>query len=479
MNDYPLTYRDARGPGDLIEGSAIPAAFLHPGLSLSQVRSIVWAYRRLSLFIMIVVLAATAALLSWWPRTYTAKVTLIVNYQVNDPLNGKDLPIGQVGSYIATQVELLQTPGVLLAVVDRLHLTGNADFASGFRNSGGTLADWVANKLSRRLTIYPSQIGSQLIYVSYSASDARLAADVANAVADVYKEQDRDRAGGLPAERASQNASQLKELKAKVDAAQANLTEFHQRNGLLEDGNNANFSIGSLANLEGRLLEAQHLRRVAEERAAEDPGVSDQVLASNQVQSIRGQLEAQELNLAHLYRVYTPAYPGIHEAQLQVDDLRKALAAATQQHAENAASALVMAQRIEQKLQRAVADQRLVVASQARLHDESAKYFLEFQSAQEVYKRALDGYDQVQFAAASGPSTNVDIVSRATPPVVASAPKMLTGSLLGGIAALLLGLGIPLIYELSNRRVRCRDDLERHHGIPVLVEFVGRSRRHT
>ena len=39
----------------------------------------------------------------------------------------------------------------------------------------------------------------------------------------------------------------------------------------------------------------------------------------------------------------------------------------------------------------------------------------------------------------------------------------------------MLGLGIPLGYELLNRRVRCRDDLERHHGIPVLVEF-GRLR---
>jgi capsular polysaccharide biosynthesis protein len=43
------------------------------------------------------------------------------------------------------------------------------------------------------------------------------------------------------------------------------------------------------------------------------------------------------------------------------------------------------------------------------------------------------------------------------------------------MAAAMLGLGIPLGYELFNRRVRCRDDLERHHGIPVLVEF-GRLR---
>jgi hypothetical protein len=45
------------------------------------------------------------------------------------------------------------------------------------------------------------------------------------------------------------------------------------------------------------------------------------------------------------------------------------------------------------------------------------------------------------------------------------------------MAAGILGLGIPLGFELFHRRVRCRDDLERHHGIPVLVEFGSRAAR--
>ena len=89
-----------------------------------------------------------------WPRTYTAMVTLMVNYEVNDPLNGKELPVGQVGSYIATQVELMQTPEVLLAVVDRLRLTENKDYARGYRGDSGTLREWVAKKLSKNLAIY-------------------------------------------------------------------------------------------------------------------------------------------------------------------------------------------------------------------------------------------------------------------------------------------------------------------------------------
>jgi capsular polysaccharide biosynthesis protein len=73
--------------------------------------------------------------------------------------------------------------------------------------------------------------------------------------------------------------------------------------------------------------------------------------------------------------------------------------------------------------------------------------------------------------ASGGQYTNTSMVSRATPPVRAGTPKVLSGALLGAIAAALLGLGIPLGYEFFNRRVRCRDDLERQHGIPVLAEF--------
>lgn len=58
-----------------------------------------------------------------------------------------------------------------------------------------------------------------------------------------------------------------------------------------------------------------------------------------------------------------------------------------------------------------------------------------------------------------------------TPPVGASKPRVLVGLALGAFVAIVLGLGIPVVWEQFNRRVRCRDDLERHHGVPVLVEF--------
>jgi uncharacterized protein involved in exopolysaccharide biosynthesis len=467
MTNLPLVLRETT---ESVVTPVIPLNFVYPGLSLAQILAIVWAHRKLSTLILLAVVSLTAMVMAVWPRTYTAMATLMVNYEVNDPLNGKQLPVGQVGSYIATQVELMQTPEVLLAVVDRLKLTENKDYARGYGGDGGTLREWVAKELSRNLAIYQGQLGSQLIYVTYSANDPAEAAQVANRVAEVYKEQDYTRSTGPPGERAKRYALQLNELKSKVDQAQKEVTAFHQRNGLLDEGNKTNVDVVLLATLEGRLLEAQNARRAAEARASADQSVNDLALSSSLVQSLKTQLATHESRLAQLATVYTQKHPEIQELQSQIGATRRSLASTLQSYSANASAGLSVAHRLEQNLQQAVAEQRVKLLAKGQLHDEGAKYLLELESAQAVYRRSLEGYDQIMFAS-GGHYTNVSFVSRATPPVRASKPKVLTGLILGCMAAVILGLGIPLGWELFNRRVRCRDDLERQHGIPVLVEF--------
>ncbi len=95
---------------------------------------------------------------------------------------------------------------------------------------------------------------------------------------------------------------------------------------------------------------------------------------------------------------------------------------------------------------------------------------MELASAEAVYKKALDGHDQVMFVS-SGGYRNIEFVSRATPPPKPSKPKVALVMLLAAVAGIGLGLTIPFCYELLNRRVRCRDDMERDLGIPVLIEL--------
>ena len=88
-----------------------------------------------------------------------------------------------------------------------------------------------------------------------------------------------------------------------------------------------------------------------------------------------------------------------------------------------------------------------------------------------MYKRALDGYDQIMFASDEH-ATNINFISRAVPALKATKPNKIKLMLMGVIAGLLIGVAAPFVYEfLFNRRVRCRDDFERAFGVPVLSEF--------
>lgn len=471
MNDHSLVPRD---PSALAAMSYVPLEYVREEASLGQTLRVLWGYRWLSLFIVVIGVAITAAVMTLWPRTYTANASLMVDYEVTDPLNGKELPVGQVSSFIATQVELLQTPAVLRTVAERVGLLSHPDYTTGWTGESGTMQDWVVAKLAKALEVAQSHRGSQLIYITFSAPDRALAARVANTLIDVYQEQDAARVARPSSERAQRYTRELEALQAKAEQAQRKATAFQQRNGLLDDGTRTDVDVLRLAALEERLLAAHVARRAAELRAARDPSVSDEVLASPQVQTLRAQLTTAELRVAQVERMYTPLHSDVREARQQAEDTRAALASAVAGYTANATAGHDVARRLEQDLDRAAAEQRGHVLARARLQDEAARYRLEVAAAQAVYQKSLEGYDQILFSTA-GPRSHVGVVSRATPPVAASKPRVMAGMVLGSAAALLLGLFIPLGYERVNRRVRSRDDFARYPDVPVLAEF-GRMR---
>ena len=464
--------RARRSRTSLIVQPALPAAESHetqlnetPGLSLTQIGLIFKSHLRASTIIFLSIIAVVALVTKLLPRAYTATATMIVSYQVNQ--GGSEIPAWLITTYMATQIDLMRSNDVLLPVVDEMKLDQDPEFVSGFRGGDATaLRNYAADSLGKKLEIEPGR-GSQLIYLSATSRSPVKAAQIANVVADTYSRHERQRLKGPADDRAREYSRQLTELQAKVTAAQQKVTDMRQQTGaspVSEEGaTNNDADSQALIVLQDQLLTAQNLRRGAETRTNIAPtGANGD--GAPEIRALKAEISAKELQLSQLSATYGSRHP-------KVIELRSDLAQAHQQLRNEQTDHLNDARQMETKLQQALDAQRKKILTTRRVQDQGAKLMLELESAQSVYKRALDGYDQIMFASAGNP-TNVSFVSRADAPLEASKPNKIKMLFMGLLAALFFGVVSPIVYELVfDRRLHCRDDFERHFAVPVLAEF--------
>ena len=421
----------------------MPAGDDDAGLSLLQLYVMVRSHWRLSAMISGAIML-TAALVIWQlPKVYSAKATLIFNYDNRDPLAGEEIPLGMLQSYVATQMELITSPVVLDVVVDRLKLMEDKELGGGFSGDDLARRDYVEKKLSTLVQIEEGR-GGQLLYITVSSRRADRAAELANAVADVYLEVDQRRQSGPASERAERYAQQLSELRAKVAAAQTKVTDFRQRNGLTDvTAANSDLDMQSLAELQRRLVDAQNERRAVESKTSGEIATSEDALASKAVQGLKDQVALKEADLAQLSNSLGPQHPRIVDLQAQIVELKKQLAAALHVVAQSSSQRVRASRELEGKFNEALTRQRQKLLSIRQLQDEGGKLLLELESAQSVYKRALDGYDQIMFASA-GKHANVSFIARAVPPSKPSKPSKI--KLL--LAVSYTHLTLPTIYSV-------------------------------
>jgi len=432
----------------------------HLGLSRTQLLAILRSYWKQTLVIWLAITCISAFAVQSLPKIYTATVTLVVDSNSKGPLAVQDNPADRPDVYLATQTELMLSPVMLLPVVDQLKLTEEPIFTAGFSGDRRALRDYTAKRLSAFLKLELGR-GSQLMYVSASAEDPGKAADIANAVVDQYLAQAR-----LRAQRYSQ---QLAELSAKVATAQENVAAFRQQKGITDLSATAGTETQALSTLEGKLLEAQNLRRSLEAKTIGDPASTDEGLASAQIQQLEDQLRTLESQRAELRTIYGPQHPKILALESQIALTKQSLKNESDKLRNNSSTELNQAKALEEKYSQAVQAQREQELRLRGLQGQGARLELELESAQSVYKRALDGYEQDMFASVG---TNVSVISRATPPVYANKPSKKQMLLICAFAGLGAAFGGPFLYEIYiNRRLRCRDDIERGFRVHVLAEL--------
>lgn len=443
---------------------------MRQGISPTQLFAMLWARRQLIVACTVLV-AAAAVLVSKFvlPKTWEATATLQFDFEVYDPTTGKDFPAYLAQSYMSTQVDILRSPATLRAAVERLGWAKDPKWTKGFKaDSGASLEDYLVHQMNKRLKIGSSR-DSRLVDISFRAEDPNEAARVANTIAEVYLAA-QIRARVEPTRQlATEYSEQLRALREEVEQAQRALSAFRQQRGLIDLDQRADVEARRLEELNRKLVEAEAELAAAQSRARLGPGERE-LLESTYIQNLKSELAALEAQRARLAEQLGVRHPQLVALDEQIAALRERLGRESGGFRDSVRREAVLARRKVEELRAQVAAQRQRVLEAQAQADEAAMLVRRLQSAEKLYNAALERYERILLGSRSG-YTNVRIVNRASAPLLPASPKTRVNAVLGVIAGGLLGLALALVLELIKRRVRCREDVERELGWPVLAEI--------
>lgn len=442
-------------------------------MNFAQFLRILQARKKIVLLTLLVTVAATLLVSLLLPKTYEASSSLVMNYKGVDPLTGMALPGQLMPGYMATQVDIIGSKNVALRVVDQLKLADSPAVIQQFNESTGgkgSVRDWLAELLQKKLDIVPAR-ESSVLNVTFKASDPQFAAAVANAFAEEYMKITVLLKVEPMKKATTYFNGQLKLLRDNLEAAQAKMSKYQQEHGIVSVDNRLDVESMRLNDLSAQLVQAQAQSMEANSRQAVARGSgssSPDVTASPVVQNLRVNLAQQESKLAEMGQRLGRNHPQYQSAAAEVARLRAGLNEQTALVTSSVSNnANVFAQR-EAALRTALGEQKAKVLQLNRQRDEMNVLSKDVESAQRAFDQAAQRVSQTRIEGGSDQS-DVSVLNPAVAPIEPSGPRVLLNTVLSLLLGSMLGIGIAMLSEMFDRRVRSESDLAEVAHIPVLA----------
>ena len=408
---------------------------------------------------------------AFMPKVYTATASLVVNLHGGDPVTGLAMPNQLIPGYLATQVDIISSRNVALKVVDALNLAppaaNPADPKSGERMSK---RDWQANSLLKNLDVQPSR-ESSVLYITYKSPDPQTAARVANAFVQAYTQTNLELKTQPARETSRWFDQQLGELRNNLAQAQVKLSSYQQSKGIVSLDNKLDTESARLAELSTQLVAAQAQTFDSQSQQNTSSNASPSIVNNQLIQSLKSELARAEAKLSNLSARVGKNYPEYQRAQAEADSLRAKLNSEIAVARESLGNSYSAAQQREGALRAALAAQKTKVLALNAERDGGAVLAREVEGAQKLYDQALQRYGQTRLEGHAG-QTEVAVLSSAIIPSSPASPRLGMNLALAILLGTLLGIGLALLREMTDRRVRSAYDLIAVLGAPVLGVLV-------
>ncbi len=438
-------------------------------------------------FLLVVTLAAVYLFTT--PSSFTAFAKLMIDsrkvqlFQQQSVLGDSPPDPWSVDS----QVEVLLSENVALAVIKDLHLTEDSEFVAPNDGLFSTIKGWVLNpfgsseeqpsefaltraaigRLQSHLIISRSGL-TYIINIGFRSHSPQRAAQVANAVAEAYindqleaKYQATRRAGDWMRDR-------IKELRDQSTNAARAVVDFKEKNNIVAAGGRL-MNEQQLSELNTSLIQAR--AQTAEAKAKLDR--IDEILRSNVevpdatvTDSLRNEvinkLRSQYLDYSRKEAEYSVKYGSSHLAvanlRSQMREIRKVIFDELGRIAQTYRSDYEIAKAREESISKSLTD--LVSVSQTA--NQAQVSLRDLESSAQTYRALHDNFLQRYMESVqqqSFPITEARLITTATPPLWPSNPRIKLILVVAAAGGVIVGAGLGLLREIADRVFRTSDQV--------------------
>lgn len=426
------------------------------------------------------VLALVGLVTALQPKAYTAHAVLLVDVKGADPLgsNAPALP-NQADAYMAAQTDILLSERVARHVIaaQRLADAPDSEPRRRWQSESGGQGDyiaWLAEDLRKNLDVRPTK-ESGVIKIFYTAPEREEAARMANAYVKAYM----DTALQLRVEPARQHSAffdeRSRQLRDRLEAAQARLSDYQRRSGLVAVVPEERLDIESarLNELSTQLTQLQALGNESGSRqvqARANGAASPEVIANATIGNLNAELSRQQARLSEMTTRLGDEHPSIVELRANVAQLRNQIAAETRRvTASLGVNDAVNQSRIAQT-RAALEAQRAKVLQLKAQRDEAAVLQREVQQAQAAFDSLGTRVTQALLESQSNLS-NISVLKTATPPAKMSSRQYALNLGVAGLLGLVFAIAVAIWREQQDRRLRSEQDVVELLELPLLVEI--------
>lgn len=438
---------------------------------------------------------------------YSASATLLIdrnNSQVVEQLSTIGGVVEDEAS-ILSQVEVLQSETIGIAVVDSLNLTENQEFranrASLLSSIFGTIrslvnvSQWFSpaketviddgtlkRALSDRLLdgLSVKRIGrTYALELTYNSTSPVLAAQIVNTVASAYlvdKLNSKYEATKRASDWLSDRIAELRQRALDTDLA---VQKFRAEHGLIETGNNGLLSDQQLAESNSALILAQsetarsraRVQRIEHILATDDvDAVVTDILDSSVANDLRKKyLESSKIETEITRRLGSNHVQAVR-LRNEMQEYRRLMFQEISRIAQSYKSDLEVSEAREKSLAESVAKATSVSNSASQTQVQLRELQREAETYKNMYQTFLQRYQEAM-QQQSFPVTEARVISRAVPPNIPSKPNkplLLALFMIMGAAA---GGGIAMFREFRDRFFRTGEQVRDVLGL----EFLGNT----